>query len=235
MTESKKTDIIGIIGAMQPEVETIISRLRDRQSETFSGITFHRGQLGQMQAVVARCGVGKVCAAVCAQTMVLHYGVAAIINTGVGGGIDPSLDIGDVVVATALVQHDVDTTALGDPPGLISELNKVEMKADTALSDKAARLAEEMGIHTLRGVIASGDGFVSGKAQKERLHRQFGAVACEMEGGAVAQVCEMNGLPLCVLRAISDKANEQSVSDYPAFVQQAAAKMAAVVCGLFGA
>lgn len=224
--------VVGILGAMEPEVEILISALEDADTETLGGVTYHCGRIGDVPVVVARCGVGKVCAAACTQTMILRYGVGLLINTGVGGGIDPALSIGDVAIATALVQHDVDTTAVGDPPALISALGRVEMEADRDLSDRVAALCQKAGIRFVRGVVATGDQFICTKAQKDSLRDRFRAVACEMEGGAVAQICAMNGVPFCVLRAISDNADEQATLDYPAFVRAMAAKMAAVVLAL---
>lgn len=232
MKTSENRTVIGILGAMEPEVEILTGALDDPRKETVGGVTYHCGRLGSTPVVVARCGVGKVCAAACTQVMILRYGVGLLINTGVGGGIDPALSIGDVAIATALVQHDVDTTAVGDPPALISALGLVEMEADADLSDRAAALCHRAGIRYVRGVIATGDQFICTKAQKDSLRDRFHAVACEMEGGAVAQICAMNDVRFCVLRAISDNADEQATTDYPAFVRAMAAKMASVVLAL---
>jgi len=232
MKTNENQTVIGILGAMEPETEILIQSLADGRKETVGGVTYHTGTLDGVPVVVARCGVGKVCAAACTQVMILRYGVGLLINTGVGGGIDPALSIGDVAIATALVQHDVDTTAVGDPPALISALGRVEMEADPLLADKAAALCRRAGIRFVRGVIATGDQFICTKAQKDSLRDRFHAVACEMEGGAVAQICAMNGIRFCVLRAISDNADEQATLDYPAFVRAMAAKMAAIVLTL---
>ncbi|MBP5209724.1 MAG: 5'-methylthioadenosine/adenosylhomocysteine nucleosidase [Clostridia bacterium] len=221
--------MIGLIGAMQPEVEDLIARLEDPVREEIGGTVYFGGRLEGKNVLIARCGIGKVCAAACAQTMIVHFGADRIINTGVAGALDPALSIGDVVAADALVQHDMDTTALGDPPGLISALGEVTMPTDETLWVAAEQAARECGVTVRRGIIATSDRFVCQREDKENIRRAFGAVCCEMEGGAVAQVCRMNGVPFAVLRAVSDTADERSVVDYPTFMRSAAATMATVV------
>ncbi|MBO5788385.1 MAG: 5'-methylthioadenosine/adenosylhomocysteine nucleosidase [Clostridia bacterium] len=179
--------------------------------------------------VIAKCGVGKVCAAVCAQTMIFHFGADTLINSGVAGALDTSLSIGDIVIATSLVQHDVDTSPLGDPVGYISELKKIEMPTSSALVDLAEKVAQKQNVRYHKGVIASGDCFVAAPETKQTIRQRFGAKACEMEGGAMAQVCQMNDVPFVVLRAISDTADDRASMDYPTFVAIAAEKMAKLV------
>ena len=221
--------MIGIIGAMQPEVESLVNALAERENHQISGITYYTGKLKGKPVVIARCGVGKVCAAMCAQTMILHFHAECVINTGVAGALSPSLSIGSIVIATALVQHDMDTTAIGDPLGLISELGIVEMPTYEAIVNVVEKTATLAGLTTFKGVIASGDIFVAERATKQRIADCFGAMACEMEGGSIAQVCMMNHVPFAVLRAISDTADDSSHMDYPTFVCSAAAKMANLV------
>ena len=224
--------MIGILGAMPPEVESILASLAHKQAHPMSGTTYYTGKLHGKDVVVARCGVGKVCAAVCAQTMILHFGAKALINTGVAGALDPVLSICDVVVASDLVQHDVDTSPLGDPVGLISELNRVDMPTDPRLVALAEQTAAEIGQPTHRGRVASGDCFVASPEKKQAIKDTFSALACEMEGGAMAQVCMMNQIPFLVLRAISDTADNRAEMDYPTFVNMAAAKMANLVIAM---
>ena len=227
--------MIGIIGAMQPEVESLVQALDHKVSHDISGITYYTGELQGKAVVIARCGVGKVCAARCAQTMILHFHAECVINTGVAGALSPSLSIGSIVIATALVQHDMDTTAIGDPLGLISELGVVQMPTDVAVVEKVEKTAAMRGLTTFKGVIASGDIFVAERATKQRIASHFNAMACEMEGGAIAQVCMMNRVPFAVLRAISDTADDSSHMDYPTFVCSAATKMASLVLSVIEA
>lgn len=223
---------VGIIGAMSVEIETLKSVLADPVTETAGGLTFTKGTLEGVPVVLAVCGVGKVFAAMAAQTMILHYGVRAVINTGVAGTLTEELSIGDIAIAENVVQHDMDTSPIGDPVGLISGLNLVYMPADAALADTVAAVIGEMDVRCVRGTIASGDVFVADSGKKSYICDTFGAVACEMEGAAIGQVCTVNQIPFAVIRAISDGGNEEATMDYPTFVQIAAAKSAQVVRGV---
>ncbi|MBR2847856.1 MAG: 5'-methylthioadenosine/adenosylhomocysteine nucleosidase [Clostridia bacterium] len=223
---------IGVIGAMKVEIDTLIADLTSPKTETVGGLTFTSGELSGVPVVLSVSGVGKVCAAMAAQTMILRYGVRAVINTGVAGTLTDALSIGDIAVADSVVQHDMDTSAVGDPVGLISGLNIVYMKADGSLSTRIADIIKEQGVNTVSGVIASGDVFVADSEKKAYIRDTFGAVACEMEGGAIGQVCAMNGIPFAVIRAISDGGNEDAVMDFPTFVKIAAQKSADAVRAL---
>ena len=214
--------IIGIIGAMRAEVEALIAQLEGSTTKEISGIAFHQGRLQGKEVVIAACGVGKVFAAICAQTMILEYHPAMILHTGVAGSTTDRLPIGGIAVATALVQHDMDTSPLGDPKGLISGINVVQLPTDPALTDIFFRLAEALSYPVAKGLIATGDRFIAEPEDKRALARAFDAIACEMEGGAIAQVCYVNHTPLCVLRAISDSLSGDAVMEYPAFLALAA-------------
>ncbi len=224
--------MIGIIGAMTVEVEALKTEMADRSVETVSGIEFVSGVLCGKKVVVAQCGIGKVFAALCAQTMILRYGADIIINTGVAGTLSDKLNIGDIAVSTACVQHDMDTSPLGDPVGLLSGINVVEMPADTGLCEAVLSVAGELGINALRGIVASGDCFVSSVEKKKYIIDNFGAVCCEMEGGAIAQVCYVNNVRYVVIRSISDSADGSAHMDYGEFVKIAADRSARVVKGL---
>lgn len=214
--------MIGIIGAMDMEVAQLRDQMQNPVSETISGIEFTRGTLEGQPAVVARCGVGKVFAALCAQTMILKYAPDCIINTGVGGTLTTALSIGDVAVASTVVQYDMDTSPLGDPVGLISGINVIHFPADPMLMQSAAEVLTEQGLNYRTGTIATGDRFLCDPVVKAQLNRDFGAIACEMEGGAIAHVCYVNQVPFLILRAISDGANDQSGMDFPTFARMAA-------------
>ena len=221
--------MIGIIAAMDVEMKSLRSYMENTETEVISGIRFVRGTLEGKDVVTAVCGIGKVFAALCAQTMILHYHPQCIINTGVAGTLTDALTIGSIAVSSAVVQHDMDTSALGDPVGLISGINKVVLPADGALAAKLSACAASLGIKTATGVIASGDQFVASAERKAFIVEHFKAIACEMEGAAVGQVCYVNKIPFCVLRAISDSADGSSHMDYPTFVQMAAEQSVALL------
>lgn len=222
--------MVGIIGAMHIEVETIKSLMENKISEKIGGVEFVKGTLHGKEIVIAVCGIGKVAAAMCAQSMILKYAPDCIINTGVGGSLSTALSIGDIAVAESLVQHDMDTSPLGDPIGLISGINIVNIPAD----NEVIKLLSE-GIETLenvkgmRGVIASGDQFIASEEKKKFITDNFGAIVCEMEGASIAQVCYTNGVPFGVVRAVSDCADGSSHMDYGEFLPIAAANAAKLI------
>ncbi len=209
---------IGIIGALNDEVREIISRLEEKQTESVSGIEFNVGKLYGKRVVIAKCGVGKVFAAICTEAMLIKYSPSLIVNSGVGGALDKSLRPLDIVFADKLVQHDMDTSALGDPVGLISGINRVYFETDERARLILEEAAREMDINYLVGTIATGDKFISEKGDKERLTSTFGAIACEMEGGAIAHTAFVNDVPFIVVRSISDSADGDACMDYPAFL-----------------
>lgn len=220
---------IGVIGAMQIEIEGLKAAMTDVTVETVSGIDFYRGKLDGQAVVAAVCGVGKVFAAICAQTMILRYHPALIVNTGVGGTLTDRVGIGGLVIASDVVQHDMDTSPLGDPVGMISGINIIHIPADRDYSARFAAAAAELGIPYITGTVASGDQFISDRSEKTRITETFGGVACEMEGAAVGQVCHVNGVPFSVLRAISDEADGTSPADFGAFAAAAAENSVAVL------
>lgn len=222
--------MIGIIGAMRIEVETIKSLMENKEAQTVSGVEYVRGTLHGREIVVAVCGIGKVAAAMCAQTMILKYSPEAIINTGVGGSLSEKLNICDVAIAESLVQHDMDTSPLGDPVGLISGINIVNIPCDTAVVEKLEKCVEALGsIKAVRGVIASGDQFIASNEKKDYIKSNFNAIVCEMEGASIAQVCYTNGIPFGVVRAVSDCADGSSHMDYGEFLPVAAANAAKLI------
>lgn len=214
--------MIGIIAAMNVEMESLRSHIESPVTETIGGVTYVSGRIEGREVVTAVCGVGKVFAALCAQAMILRYRPECIINTGVAGTLTDRLGVGDVAVSTGVVQHDMDTTPIGDPLGLISGINRVVLPADEALCGRLSACAARLGIKTVPGIIASGDQFVASAERKAFITRHFDAIACEMEGAAVGQACYVSGVPFCVLRAISDSADGSSHMDYPAFASLAA-------------
>lgn len=228
--------MIGIIGAMSVEMEKLISLTENKEEATVGSIRFTKGVLFGTEAVLATCGIGKVFAGICAQTMILTYHPELIINVGVGGTLTDRLSVTDIAIADSLVQHDMDTSPLGDPVGLISGINIVEIPCDDVLSALLQTAAESLNIRTARGVIASGDQFIASAAQKERITGAFGAIACEMEGAAIGQVCYVNRVPVAVVRAISDSADGSANLSYGEFTKVAAensARVLAAFCKLY--
>ena len=218
---------IGIIGAMQIEVEALCAAMTDTEREVISGIEFVSGTLRSKRVVCAKCGIGKVFAAMCAQTMILRYGPDVIVNSGVAGTLSPDLSIGQIALAEQMVQHDMDTSPIGDPVGLISGINIIYIPAAPAVTDALAAAVESVGVAYKKGTVASGDQFICHTADKERIRADFETaempvIACEMEGAAIGQVCYVNGTPYGILRAISDGGDEQAFADYPTFLAAAA-------------
>lgn len=209
---------IGIIGAMDDEVREIISQLKDRNTETVSGIEFNTGTLYGKNVVIAKCGIGKVFAAICTEAMIIKYSPDLIINSGVGGALAGGLRPLDIVFADKLVQHDMDTSAIGDPVGLVSGINKVYFDTDPRAREILVAAAQDLSVSCVVGTIATGDKFISAAMDKARLVDTFGAVACEMEGCAVAHTAFVNATPCAVIRAISDSADGEATMDYPTFL-----------------
>ncbi len=221
--------MIGIIGAMDVEVQKLKTLLTDTKQEKISGVEFFEGKIGDKDVVVAKCGIGKVFAAICAQTMIMKYKPELIINIGVAGGLSDNLKIGDIVIADSVVQHDMDITALGDEPGFLSGIGLVKIPADKKTADTLKAACDKLSVRYEVGTIASGDQFVSSQNVKERIKGLFAAKACEMEGASIGQVCYVNGVPFGTLRAISDGANDDAMLDFPAFTKLAAENSARVI------
>ena len=225
--------LIGIIGAMDIEVQALKELMDEPHIRTISTVDFYSGAINGMDVVVAVAGVGKVNAAVCTQTMILTYHPDYIINVGVAGGLDPRLGIGDIAVAENVVEHDMDTTPIGDVPGYISGINVVRIPCDRWLRDMMINAAKHIdGATVISGIIASGDQFISRPDEREKIISNFGAVAAEMEGASIGHVCYMNDTPFGVLRAISDGANDDSPMDYPTFAKMAAKNSIRIICEL---
>lgn len=216
--------MIGIIGAMSAEVEALKSNIENKKTEKISGIEFVSGKLCGKDVVVAQCGIGKVFAAICAQTMILHYSATTLINTGVAGTLSDEIGILDFAISSGVVQHDMDTTAIGDAPGLISGINVVEIPAAKSLCDTALTVARELGNKAVAGTVASGDQFINNADRKAFIRNTFGAICCEMEGASIGHVCYVNGIDFVIIRCISDNASGEAEMEYPEMVKIAAIK-----------
>lgn len=222
---------IGIIGAMELEVETLKAKMTDSRQTTRAGMVFHEGTLGRAQVVVVRCGIGKVNAAMCVQILADLFDVTHVINTGVAGSLNAALDIGDIVISRDVVHHDMDVRVFGYALGQVPQLDTLAFPGDENLIRLALSSCEEAnpGLHTAVGRIVSGDQFISDKAVKDRLISEFHGDCTEMEGAAIAHASYLNGLPFVVVRAISDKADDSAEMDYPTFERRAADHCARLV------
>ena len=224
---------LGIIGAMDLEVETLLERMTEKQETHRAGSVFYEGLLEGLPVVGVRCGVGKVNAALCTQILCDCFGVTHIVNTGIAGSLCEELDIGDLVVSQDAMYHDFDCVNFGYPYGQVPGLDVLCFPADEALLAQAFAAAQQIHPgHVKVGRIASGDQFVADKAKKEFIISATRGLCTEMEGAAIAQTAYRNGVPFVILRAISDKANDDAQMDYPTFERQAAHRCADVTQNL---
>lgn len=214
---------IGIIGAMEEEVVLLKQAMQIEETVDYAAMIFCKGKLCGRDVVIVRSGIGKVNASICAQILVDKFGVEVLINTGVAGSLDAAIDIGDMVISTDLVEHDMDVTALGDPLGQVPRMDTFSFPADPVLVEKAKAANEEVNpdIKTFTGRIVSGDQFVSSNEVKEKLVSNFQAKCAEMEGAAIAHAAYLNKISCVIIRAISDKADNSATMDYPTFEKKA--------------
>ena len=221
---------VGIIGAMDSEVALLKVKMEGARVRSVAGMELCEGMLAGVPAVVVKCGVGKVNAAVCAQTLTCIEGCTHVINTGVAGSLDMRIEIGDIVVSTEAVEHDMDVTPLGYAPGEHPDEHIVAFEADPALRRAAVAAAREVGgVQVFEGRVCSGDQFIGSAAAKQRIIDTFGGLCCEMEGAAIAHVCHLADVPFVVVRAISDKADDSGDVSYAEFEKAAAARCASIV------
>ena len=215
--------MIGIIGAMDEEVEQIVEAMEVERQETKAQMTFKAGKLNGKDVVVVRRGIGKVNAAVCTQILVDDFGVDAVINTGIAGSLKNEIDITDVVISDDVLHHDMDATGFGYELGQIPRMDTLSFKADERLiklaKESCEKVIPQVGVHV--GRIVSGDQFISDKEVKTKISDNFNGFCTEMEGAAIAQAAYLNKVPFVILRAISDKADDSATMDYPAFEKQA--------------
>jgi len=212
---------IAIMGAMREEIEPILAALGDYKSEEYAGNIFYTAQHAGHELVIAYSKIGKVFSAITASVMLERYGAKALLFSGVAGGISKDLKIGDLIMASALCQHDVDITAFGHPDGFIPE-SSVMIESDADLRSLASEIAIDMGVDLYEGIIATGDQFVASAERKAWIEKTFNADALEMEGASVACVCQNFGIPFFVLRAISDTADGEAGMDFDTFLKSSA-------------
>jgi len=213
--------MIGIIGAMDIEVASFIEKLSEKKTADYSGITYVGGKFGETDVVVAKCGIGKVNAAICAQTMILMYSPETVINTGVAGSISSDVKIGDIVIGKNAIQHDLDLSPLNIATDFIFCTPRVVAQLENA--------AKEVGKYFV-GSIATGDQFINDGDIKAAIFSAHNALACEMEGASIAQVCTQNNVDFGLVRAISDNADDDSNFDFNEFLRDAAQKSVEIIC-----
>ncbi len=220
--------MIGIIGAMDIEVDILKEHMEDAAKETVSGVEFVSGSLFGHRAVVAKCGVGKVNAALCTEAMIIKYRPDLIINTGIAGSLSKDLSVLDVVVAKSTVQHDFDIPVFGYPKGQVPGIDVIKIPTDGAISLAIEGIVKGLGVNCRYGTVASGDQFISSTEKKKEIAEIFSALACEMEGASIGQVCYLNKLPFTIIRAISDSSDGGGM-DYDEFAEKAARLSAKIV------
>ena len=222
---------IGIIGAMDLEVEKLIEAMDAKETTEYAKRTFYTGKLEGTDVVLARCGVGKVNAAVTVQMMVDKFGITDIINTGVAGSLNEKIDIGDIVLATGAVYHDMEAIAFGYERGQVPQMDVFEFPTAPALVEAAEKACKKVNpdVKVFKGRIASGDQFIAGKETKNNIKTWFDPMCVEMEGCAMAHAAYLNGINCLIIRAISDKADDSAEEDYPTFERKAAIHCAGMV------
>ncbi len=217
--------MIGIIGAMEDEVAALKEAMEVQETIEKASMIFCKGMLCGKEVVVVRSGIGKVNAGICAQILVDRFGVDVLINTGIAGSLDAKIDIGDMVISTDALHHDMDASEFGDALGQVPRMDVLSFPADETLVKKAVQASEKANpdIHTFTGRIASGDQFIASREVKERIVKNFHPLCVEMEGAGIAQAAYLNQVSYVIIRAISDKADNSAHVDYPTFEQQAIA------------
>ena len=222
---------VGIIGAMELEVEALKAKMTIQRKEEKASMEFLEGTLNGTDVVIVQSGIGKVNAALCAQILCDLFGVTHIINTGVAGSLKNEINIGDIVVSTDALHHDMDVRVFGYPLGEVPQMGRLAFPADTHLAQLAVSSCKEVNpeIAVYQGRIVSGDQFISDKQVKDTIIKNFQGFCVEMEGASIAHAAYLNHVPFVIIRAISDKADDSAEMDYPTFEKAAAAHSAALV------
>lgn len=217
--------MLGIIGAMNIEVDSLKNEMMNTQIRSIAGMEFYQGQILGKDVVVVKCGIGKVNAAICTQVLVDYFNIDVIVNTGVAGSLNQDIDICDIVVSTAAQEHDMDVTALGYGKGIIPDMKVSVFEADRKLTELAKTSVGSAGldVNVFEGKVLSGDQFIGTHDEKNHLRKVFHGDCVEMEGAAIAHAAFLNGISYLIIRAISDKADGGAQVDYPTFEKKAAA------------
>ncbi|WP_163931987.1 5'-methylthioadenosine/adenosylhomocysteine nucleosidase [Paraferrimonas sp. SM1919] len=223
---------IGIIGAMEPEVVSLVAALTNKQQQTIAGVEFYSGQIDGVEVVITRSGIGKVAATVATTLLISQYQPSHIINTGSAGGFVDTLDIGDVVISDEVLHHDVDATAFGYVMGQVPQ-QPATFKADQTLINAAQVALEPMDNKGITGLIGTGDSFIADPNRTKVMLEHFpNLAACEMEGAAIAQTAHQFNVPFVVIRSLSDNANNDSPVDFESYIKLAGKRSAELVMAM---
>lgn len=215
--------MLGIIGAMDEEVAKIKNEMEDVTVTKKAGMDFYKGVISGHPVVVVRSGIGKVNAGICTQILVDDYNIDAVINTGIAGSLNPDINIGDIVLSTDTLEHDMDAVNFGYPLGQIPRMDTLSFEADNNLRRIAKEVCKQVNpdVNVFEGRIVSGDQFISDKEKKNWLIDNFAGLCTEMEGAAIGHAAYLNKIPFLIIRAISDKADDSATMDYPTFEAKA--------------
>ena len=226
---------IGIIAAMQEEMNEIKKIMNNVQEKTIYELKFYEGTINNKNIVLVESGVGKVNAARTTQVLIDNYKIDAVINVGSAGSANQELQIGDIVIGKTLVQHDFDITAFGHPKGYISNVGE-RIKSDENLIKSMEQTIENLQNKEFKikiGTIASGDIFCTEPKMKEKIRDKFNADAIEMEGAAIAQVCKLDNVPVLVIRSISDSPNGNNNITFDQYLEAASKRCAEILSEFF--
>ncbi len=216
--------MIGIVCAEPQEIEAVASYMKNIKKTKVNSFEFLSGIWGNVQCSIVLSGIGKVSAAMCAQALILKYKPDAILNVGVAGAIEKNLEIGSIVIAKSVIQHDFDVSAFPNrKKGQIPGFSDISIPCTPWVRDLLIKCAKEIGnIKTHSGTILTGDQFINSEDKILELKNEFNGIACEMEGGSIAQVCSANKIDFGIIKSISDLANNNSPTDFKAFIREAA-------------
>lgn len=223
---------IGIIGAMEEEILLLKSKMSNKKEWTEAKADFIEGQIGEVEVVLVRCGIGKVNAALTTTLLLAKHDIDVIVNTGSAGGIGVGLHVGDVVIASEMAYHDVDATVFGYSIGQVPQM-PARYIANQRTIEKTITAAKKTGLTPVKGLIVTSDSFIASQAQTDVILSNFpDALASEMEGAAIAQVCYQFDVPFVIIRAMSDVADEEAGVSFDEFIIEAGKKSAEMVLEL---
>lgn len=224
--------VIGILGAMDEEIKYLLEDMEHSEKAVKAGLDFYSGRIGGRDVVVSKCGVGKVNAAVATQLMITEFQAGTLLFTGVAGALHPGLEVGDIVISSECMQHDMDCTPLGFSRGVIPFQDVSVFPADPQLAALAEKVCGELGVRHVTGRVLSGDQFIASRERVAALRDQLNGACAEMEGAALAQVCHMNSIPFLVIRAMSDKADGSADVSFNAFTVAASRLSHEILSGI---
>lgn len=224
--------ILGIIGAMEEEIEIIREYLEGTEESSFAGMTFYSGKIDGLDIVLVRCGIGKVNAAICTQVLISNYNVNSVINIGVAGAVHDDLEIGDIIVSNDVIEHDFDATGFGYKLGEIPRMDTYVFEADKDMVEKIMSVGNKATDYkAVEGRILTGDIFVACGDKKKFLWDNFQGYCTEMEGAAIGHTCYVNNVPFVIIRSMSDKANGKAHDNFAEFTLKAAKNSSDLIKG----